>query len=47
MPFDDPSSPGRGDEIARATFRAAWHPRLLGEAELALLAFFFCMNRSL
>jgi len=47
MPFDDPSSPDRGAEIARATFRAAGRPRLLGEAVRALLAFFRCMNHPL
>src|SRR3954453_7400312 len=41
MPFDDPSSPRRGAETARATFRVAGRPRLLGEAACALRTFLF------
>ena len=41
MLFDDPSSPGRGIEVDRATFRMAGHRRLLGEAARALCAFLF------
>src|SRR4051812_35494765 len=41
MLFDDPSSPGRGVEVDRATFRVADRTRLLREAARALCAFLF------
>jgi hypothetical protein len=41
MPFDDPSSPERGTEVAHTTFRVADRPRLLGEAAGALHASLF------
>src|SRR4051812_31621833 len=41
MPFDDPSSPGRGVVVDRATFRVAGRRRLPGEVARALCAFLF------
>lgn len=41
MLFDDPSSPGRGVVVGRATFRVAGRRRLPGEAARALRAFLF------
>src|SRR4051812_3231378 len=41
MLFDDPSSPSRGIEVDRATFRMAGRPRLFREAARALCAFLF------